>query len=63
MDDYTFEDPMAKTRPEHHPEPVLESAMDYTEHEKTYNGFITGVKWSLYATAVLVVILYFVINP
>ena len=54
---------MAKTRPEHHPEPVLESAMDYTEHEKTYNGFITGVKWSLYAIAATVVILYFVINP
>ena len=54
---------MAKTRPEHHPEPVLESGMDYAEHEKTYNGFITGVKWSLYAIAIVVVIHYFVINP
>ena len=54
---------MAKTRPEHHAAPVLESAMDYAEHEKTYNGFVNGVKYSLYATAVLVVILYFVINP
>ena len=54
---------MAAKHAQHHSEPVLESAMDYAEHEKTYNGFITGVKWSLYATAVLVVILYFVINP
>ncbi|MBB4052709.1 uncharacterized protein YheU (UPF0270 family) [Devosia subaequoris] len=54
---------MAKTRPEHHPDPVLESGMDYAEHEKTYNGFITAVKWSVYGTAVLMIILYFVINP
>lgn len=54
---------MAKTRPEYHPEPQLESAMDYTEHETTYNGFLTATKWSVIATAVLIVILYFVINP
>lgn len=54
---------MAKTRPEHHAAPVLESAMDYAEHEKTYNGFLVGVKWSVIAAAVLMVILYFVINP
>lgn len=54
---------MAKTRPEHHAAPVLESAMDYAEHEKTYNGFVTGVKWSLYALAAVLVILFFVVNP
>ncbi len=54
---------MAKTRPEHHSTPVLESAMDYAEHEKTYNGFVIGVKWSVYGLAVLMVILYFVVNP
>ena len=46
-----------------HPAPVQESAMDYAEHEKTYNGFIQGVKWSVYGTAVLMIILYFLINP
>jgi hypothetical protein len=46
-----------------HPAPVLESGMDYAEHEKTYSGFVTGVKWSIYGLAVLVVILFFVINP
>ncbi|MFC3703791.1 aa3-type cytochrome c oxidase subunit IV [Devosia honganensis] len=54
---------MAKTRPEHHAEPVLESAMDYAEHEKTYNGFVTGVKWVIYASVVSMIILYFLINP
>ena len=54
---------MATHRPEHHSEPVLESAMDYSEHEKTYTGFITGVKWSVLATAVLMIILYFVVQP
>ncbi|HWV21570.1 MAG TPA: aa3-type cytochrome c oxidase subunit IV [Devosia sp.] len=37
--------------------------MDYAEHEKTYNGFIAGVKWSVISLAVLLVILYFVVNP
>jgi len=54
---------MAKKTAEPHPAPVLESAMDYAEHEKTYNGFITGVKWSIYGTAMIVIILYFLINP
>ena len=54
---------MATKHPAHHPEPVLESAMDYAEHEKTYNGFLAWVKWSIIATAVLVIILYFVIQP
>jgi hypothetical protein len=54
---------MATHRPEHHSEPVLESAMDYAEHEKTYNGFLVGVKWSVLSIAVLMIILYFVIQP
>ncbi len=54
---------MATKRPANHSEPVLESAMDYTEHEKTYNGFIAGVKWSVLATAVVLIILYFVVQP
>jgi hypothetical protein len=54
---------MAKTRPAHHSAPVLETAMDYAEHEKTYNGFITAVKWSIYGGAALMVILFFLINP
>ena len=52
-----------KHHPEHHAQPVLESAMDYAEHEKTYNGFITGVKWSVYGLAVIMIILFFVIRP
>ncbi|MFD1254436.1 MULTISPECIES: aa3-type cytochrome c oxidase subunit IV [Devosia] len=52
---------MAKTHAQHHTDPVLESGMDYAEHEKTYNGFITGVKWSVYGIAALMVVLYFVV--
>ncbi len=52
---------MAKKTAEPHPAPVLESGMDYAEHEKTYNGFVQSVKWSIYGMAVLVVILYFLI--
>ncbi|SFV26923.1 aa3 type cytochrome c oxidase subunit IV [Devosia crocina] len=54
---------MATHRPEHHSEPVLESGMDYAEHEKTYNGFLIGVKWSVIGTAALLIILYFVVQP
>lgn len=49
--------------PEHHSQPILESAMDYVEHEKTYTGFITGVKWSVYSLAVIMIILFFLIRP
>jgi len=46
---------------EPHPPTVLESAMDYNEHERTYNGFVVGVKWSIYATAAVLIVLYFLI--
>ncbi len=54
---------MAKNTAEPHPAPVLESAMDYAEHEKTYKGFVWLVKWSIYSIAALLVILYFLIIP
>ncbi len=54
---------MAKIRPEHHSEPQLESPMDYVQHEATYNGFITAVKWAIGVGAVSMIILYFLINP
>lgn len=52
---------MAKKTAEPHPAPVMESGMDYAEHEKTYNGFVIGVKWSVYAIAATLVILYFLV--
>ena len=49
----------------HNPLPPLvnESAMDYAEHERTYAGFVTAVKYGVLATVVSMVILYFIINP
>ena len=52
-----------KHRPEHHSELQMESPMDYAQHEATYNGFITAVKWSIGVLAVSAIILYFLINP
>ncbi len=52
-----------KHRPEHHSELQLESPMDYAQHEATYNGFITGFKWTAVAIAVSIIILYFLIKP
>lgn len=52
-----------KHRPEHHAELQVESPMDYAQHEATYNGFLTAVKWTIVALAITTVILYFVINP
>ena len=55
---------MANThQPEHHAEPVQESPMDYAQHERTYRGFLTGVKWTAISMAVLIVILYFLVQP
>jgi hypothetical protein len=39
------------------------NAMDNAAHEKTYAGFTSLVKWSIIAMAVLVIVLYFWINP
>ena len=54
------EDQMAhKTTETHHISPT----MDYKAHEATYNGFIRLLKWSIAATAVFVVLLYFIVQP
>jgi hypothetical protein len=46
-----------------HGEVVHESAMDYAEHEKSYAIFLGVLKWSTISIAVLVVILYFLVQP
>lgn len=40
----------------------LPPAMDYAQHEATYNGFVNFVKWSIVALALIVVSLYFFIE-
>ncbi len=52
-----------KHRPEHHAELQVESPMDYAQHEATYNGFLTAVKWTIYGLAATAVILYFLVKP
>ena len=54
---------MATHHREHHAQPIVESPMDYAQHEKTYSGFLTGIKWTAIGLAVLIIILYFVIPP
>lgn len=36
---------------------------DFEAHKATYSGFISMVKWSIIGLVVLLVILYFVVNP
>jgi Na+-transporting NADH:ubiquinone oxidoreductase subunit NqrB len=48
---------------DHHEATHVSSAMDYKEHEATYRGFINISKWTVGILAVLMVVLYFVINP
>jgi hypothetical protein len=50
-----------KHRPKHHSELQVESPMDYAQHEATYNGFLAAIKWTIIASAVSAVILYFLI--
>lgn len=50
-----------KHRPEHHAELQVESPMDYAQHEATYNGFLSAVKYSIISMAILAVGLYFAI--
>jgi hypothetical protein len=46
-----------------HPPLQQEDGMDYAQHEATYNGFVTLVKWSILGLAVLMIILYFLVQP
>ena len=46
-----------------HPPLQEESPMDYAQHESTYNGFVTFVKWSTLGLAALMIVLYFLIQP
>lgn len=39
------------------------NAMDNVAHERTYKGFVSMTKWSIIAMVVLVIVLYFWINP
>jgi len=52
-----------KKRPEHHSELKLESPMDYAQHEATYNGFVTAIKWTIVVCAASAIILYFLVKP
>lgn len=37
--------------------------MDYAAHEANYRGFLNMVKWGVVFLAVLVIALFFIINP
>ncbi|MDB5473268.1 MAG: aa3-type cytochrome c oxidase subunit [Devosia sp.] len=37
--------------------------MDYAQHERTYNGFLTVLKWTALGLAITVILLYFLIQP
>ena len=47
----------------HEPLPALieESAMDYAQHQQTYDSFVSLVKYGILSMAILVVGLYFAI--
>ncbi len=36
---------------------------DFEEHQKTYDRFVKLTKWTTIATAIALVLLYFIINP
>jgi hypothetical protein len=40
-----------------------ETAMDYAEHRRTFDGFMALLKWSTISIVALMVILYFLIQP
>ncbi|MDB5585280.1 MAG: hypothetical protein JWP26_250 [Devosia sp.] len=47
----------------HEPLPAMinESAMDYAEHQRTYDGFVSLVKYGVLSLVILVIGLYFAI--
>lgn len=41
----------------------ISTAMDYKAHENTYRGFITLSKWTIAVLVVVLIVLYFIVNP
>lgn len=41
----------------------IESAMDYDQHQATYDSFVAIAKWSVLILAVTLIVLYFLIQP
>ena len=53
---------MATTHPTvPHPPVQQESLMDYTQHERTYNGFLAGIKYAIVFLVLMLVGLYFAV--
>jgi hypothetical protein len=42
---------------------TLSSDMDYAEHESTYMRFTTLVKWAIGITAIVLILLFIIVNP
>jgi hypothetical protein len=48
---------MAGTMAENHAQSANHPAMDYAEHEKTYQMFIRAIKWTVAGVAVLLALM------
>ncbi|RYE09002.1 MAG: aa3-type cytochrome c oxidase subunit IV [Hyphomicrobiales bacterium] len=48
---------------ESHDTETISAAMDYAQHEATWNTFIRLGKWSIIVLAVLMVALFFFVQP
>ena len=46
-----------------HDTETISDAMDYAEHQKTWTFFTALIKWGIISCAVLVVLLYVLIQP
>jgi hypothetical protein len=42
---------------------TISDAMDYAQHQQTWRIFTRLVKWGIIASAITVLVLYFLINP
>ena len=42
---------------------TISDAMDYAQHEATWHMFGNLIKWGIIGCAILVLVLYFFINP
>ena len=42
---------------------TISDAMDYAQHEQTWHMFTRLVKWGIIGSAILMLVLYFLINP
>ena len=47
----------------HDPNETITTSTDFAAHQHTYDAFVRGVKWAIGILVVVMIAMFFIINP